>query len=383
MESEYGDNGDDYNDIEEFERRCFGNPHVNYLSGAVDHDKDAGEGSSSEEDEQINRARQLQAPQTAQQWQMKVRVLEEKMADKEQRINQLKEDLKQVSTDANQFAGDDIVADLKAKLIEQTKKNRRLQVTMETQKNKIEALERTPNAKSSKQEPLIIRDGGEEYKQKYLQSSNKLQETRHEMQELRALLHKQKKVLLKELGSQEDLDKALACADDPFSLQWQGRAAVIAQLQRQLKEATGNDQKAPVPEPPKRVQRPIMNMADQRRQEFDKLQENAKKLEDENKNLKLEKDGFKSRALNLEKTVRDLKGHVQVLIEKSENDDKLLQQKPSSEADALIQRQNKIIDSLQQQMRTLSGGTGPNQQMAASETKRTVKAGDASCAVGR
>merc|ERR1712186_231217 len=82
----------------------------------------------------------------------------------------------------------------------------------------------------------MLGDGMEDWKKKYLVASNKLQETRHEMQDIRAQVHRQKKVLLKELGSEEQLEKALGAADDPHDLQWKGRASQVSQLQRQVRD---------------------------------------------------------------------------------------------------------------------------------------------------
>merc|ERR1711881_286235 len=69
-----------------------------------------------------------------------------------------------------------------------------------------------------------------------LQASNKLQEARQEAHELKTEMHRHKKVLIKELGPDEPLEKVLATADDPGAAGWKGRAAQIAQLQRQLRE---------------------------------------------------------------------------------------------------------------------------------------------------
>eukprot|EP00397_Hematodinium_sp_SG-2012_P047147 GEMP01053501.1.p1 GENE.GEMP01053501.1~~GEMP01053501.1.p1 ORF type:complete len:367 (+),score=100.88 GEMP01053501.1:54-1154(+) len=361
---------DDEDDIAEFEKRCFGDPHVNYLAGDDP-------GSSSEEDVQISKARALEAPQNAQHWRDKVQMLESRLTEKDQKISQLRDDLSLVDSGTQPHEG--IVGDLKSKLVDLAKKNRRMLVTIETQKTKIDALDKQHSGGGKREVSNVepSRQDFEDFKQKYLQSSNKLQEVRHEMQELKAQLHKQKKVLLKELGAQEDVDKALACADDPFSLQWQGRAAIVAQLQRQLKETRGDDCKqTSTSEPPKRVQQGISAAADQRRREFDELQARCTAMEEENHQLKRQRDGYKSRIQNLEKTVKDMKGHIQMLIEKSENDDTLLAQRHPPEAEAQIVRQAKIIESLQQQLRAVSGGDQAIQQPG----RRSKAASAASCA---
>jgi len=269
----------------------------------------------------------------------------------------------------------DLTTDLKAKLVELAKKNRRLQVAVETQKTKIDAFEKPQTG--SKRVVELPKTDNEDFKQKFLQSSNKLQEARQETQELRATIQKQKKVLLKELGSQEELDKAFACADDPTCQLWTGRASLITQLQRQLREAKGEENK-PVSysslassEPSRRAQQGISAAAHQRRREFDELQARGTVLEEENLQLKKQKEALKCRTQNLDQTVKDLKGHVQVLLEKSDNDDILLSQRHTPEAEAQLMRQAKIIENLQQQLRT---GTGADRRPSHSlpSVRRTV-----------
>lgn len=355
--------GEEDDDIAEFEKRCFGDQHTNYLAG--DREKDKGE-SSSEEDEQIQKAKALKAPKTKDQWQDKIKIMEAKLSEKDQRIQQLQDDLKLVHTDATQMTGEDIVSDLKAKLIELTKKNRRLQVTCETQKTQITTLERGSAKKPTQKEEMTPSRDDDGYKQKYLASSNKIQEIRHEVQELKSTIQKQRKILLKELGSQDEVEKAFACADDPFSLQWQGRAAQISKLERHIKEMKGDEPKAATQEPPKRALRVVGELADQRRQEFEEMKGRVSKLEDDNSQLKQHRDGFKSRSQHLEKTVRDLKMHVQVLIEKSDNDDKLLQNwQQCSEKENHAMRQAKMIGHLQNQIKELSGEKGIEARQAA------------------
>ena len=90
---------------------------------------------------------------------------------------------------------------------------------------------------------------------------------------MRVTLQRQKKVLLKELGGEEGLREAMAVADDPNALGWKGRAAQIAQLQRQLKDfkgapGTGSEKVREEKEKSKAVGQ----AAEKRREEFEKLQ---------------------------------------------------------------------------------------------------------------
>lgn len=82
-------------------------------------------------------------------------------------------------------------------------------------------------------------------------------------------LQRQKKVLLKELGGEEGIREAMAVADDPNALGWKGRAAQIAQLQRQLKDFKGS---TPVVREEAAKSKAVGQAAEKRREEFEKLQ---------------------------------------------------------------------------------------------------------------
>eukprot|EP00747_Dinoflagellata_sp_TGD_P181317 gnl/TRDRNA2_/TRDRNA2_35114_c0_seq1.p1 gnl/TRDRNA2_/TRDRNA2_35114_c0~~gnl/TRDRNA2_/TRDRNA2_35114_c0_seq1.p1 ORF type:complete len:515 (+),score=142.50 gnl/TRDRNA2_/TRDRNA2_35114_c0_seq1:215-1546(+) len=194
-------------------------------------------------------------------------------------------------------------------------------------------------------------DGMEDWKKKYLQSSNQLQQARHDAQELRSQVHKQKKVLMKELGSEEAVEKALALAEDPTAAGLKGRAAQITQLQRQVRdlreqlkkagpstddieyEASESNSPAGYSKPGRSLvanhasekeQRSLQQAAEKRREELQQLQEEVDRLRGENADHKKKRDALKSRASVLEGQLRELKAHVQTLIQKSNNDDELV-----------------------------------------------------------
>ncbi|OLQ12583.1 hypothetical protein AK812_SmicGene3493 [Symbiodinium microadriaticum] len=238
---------------------------------------------------------------------------------------------------------------LKQRLLDLTKKNRRLQVSVDGQRVRLQQLE--AEAKRPKEEAkklaeemvmqnaaLLYGEGGnvEDWKKKYLTTSNQLQQVRHELQELRTQTQKQKKVLLKELGTDESVQQAMAVADDPLAVQWKGRAAQIAQLQRQLKDfkdsattlapaaAAAAKNKAnwelyATATPELSPGEAVAQAADKRREEFDRLQEEVEKL-------RQEQTEAASRAGLLESQLRDLKAHVQFLLRKSDDDDALVSQ---------------------------------------------------------
>jgi len=192
-----------------------------------------------------------------------------------------------------------------------------------------------------------VGEGMEDWKKKYLHTSNKLQEVRLEVQDLRAQLQRHKKALLKEVGSEDCVERALLVADDPSDAQWKGRATQIAQLQRQVRDmkeqirrhggegdsgADGADASS-TPQRPRRARADnvsekeranLAQVADRRREEFDRLQEECERLRAEHAEGKKKREALKSRSRVLETNVSELKNHVQTLVQKSDNDDHLV-----------------------------------------------------------
>eukprot|EP00929_Paragymnodinium_shiwhaense_P006140 TRINITY_DN108_c0_g2_i3.p1 TRINITY_DN108_c0_g2~~TRINITY_DN108_c0_g2_i3.p1 ORF type:complete len:536 (+),score=213.17 TRINITY_DN108_c0_g2_i3:93-1700(+) len=288
----------------------------------------------------------------------KLTQLQEKLSRREAELSQARSDLDMVKADGGGIPGD-VSGEMKQRLLELSKKNRKLQVTNESQKTRIQQLEtelKKPREEAKKKAEQLdsertaamLGDGLEDWKQKYLTASNKLQDMRHEAQELRAQLQKHKKALQKELGSEEALNSALAVVDDPNASQWRGRAAQISQLQRQVRElkdqlkkgggvaaADDGDAVESVPEGTPKKSRPSMaaapaaekniaQAADKRRQEFERLQEEVERYRSEEGDFKKKGAALKSRNGVLEGQVRELKAHVQTLIQKSQNDDELV-----------------------------------------------------------
>lgn len=285
---------------------------------------------------------------------------QEKLRRREAELSQLRGDMDLLRTEVAPTGPNDAVAELKKRLVDLTKKSRSQQVTMESQKSRIKSLEaelQKPRAQAKKQADelaaqnmeAMLGDGVEDWKKKYLYTSNKLQEVRHEVQDVRAQLQRHKKVLLKELGSDEMAERALAVADDPTDVQWRGRATQITQLQRQVKElkeqlrkgAPGEDldsmgadnDEMDTPQRPRRQrvdpiaekqQATLAQAADRRREEFEKAQDEAERMRSEAAEAKRKRDALKTRAGMLEGQLRDLKAHVQTLVQKSENDDELV-----------------------------------------------------------
>jgi len=349
-----GGGSDEDDDIARFERQCAARAQAEgYLP-------EEGEANSDEEDAQLRRKRLVNGsgppPAGNSEWQEKCELLQDKLARREADLAQAKNDLDMLRSEG--LGPDDPQIALKQRLLDLTKKNRRMQVTVESQRVRLQQLEaevKKPKEEAKKlaeemamqNAALLYGEGGnvEDWKKKYLTASNQLQQVRHELQELRTQVQKQKKVLLKELGSDESLQQAMSVADDPQAVQWKGRAAQIAQLQRQLKEfkagvsangstpvAQGQDAAATLaPAAAAAVKsKAVAQAADKRREEFERLQEEAERLRTDQAECKRKRDALKSRAGVLESQLRDMKAHVQFLLRKSDDDDALV---------ALLQKQ--------------------------------------------
>merc|ERR1719454_740102 len=180
---------------------------------------------------------------------------------KDRELMQAKEEVAAVSHTA---ADTEFTAELKNRILEMTKKNRELQNKIRSKEVKASEVEQ--RLKKLEQErldrlkhgdaPLLnvaTEFGMEDYKQKYLEVSGRLHEMRQEMMGLKTKVQRQKKVLVKELGSEADVEKAIATADDPHATGWRGRAAQVSALSRQVKDlreqlAVRGEELRPVPE---------------------------------------------------------------------------------------------------------------------------------------
>eukprot|EP00927_Polykrikos_kofoidii_P010757 TRINITY_DN14547_c0_g1_i1.p1 TRINITY_DN14547_c0_g1~~TRINITY_DN14547_c0_g1_i1.p1 ORF type:complete len:555 (-),score=150.38 TRINITY_DN14547_c0_g1_i1:102-1766(-) len=367
------DDDDDDDDIARFEKQCAERARAQglALTESGGHGQDSGSDSDDDDaDAQLGRARAAvgvggiprASPREGGDAALSRRCeqLESRLKRREAELAQARSDLDLLKSDGSAVPGD-IVGELKQRLLDLTKKNRRLNVTAESQKARVQQLEaelkrpreeakRIADEALAEKASVALGDGFEDWKRKYLAASNKLQEVRHEVQELRAQVQKQKKVLVRELGSEEAVANALAVVDDPAAAQFRGRAQQISQLQRQVRElrdqlrkngdggdeaddgesnpsqrprggAGGGVSAAP---PPEKVTVGLAQAAEKRREEFDRMQEEVEKLRQEQGDGKRKRDALKSRNGVLEGQVRELRSHVQTIVQKSENDDELV-----------------------------------------------------------
>eukprot|EP00933_Yihiella_yeosuensis_P051603 TRINITY_DN4957_c0_g1_i2.p1 TRINITY_DN4957_c0_g1~~TRINITY_DN4957_c0_g1_i2.p1 ORF type:complete len:594 (-),score=148.79 TRINITY_DN4957_c0_g1_i2:177-1904(-) len=413
--------GDD-DDIARFERACAERARN---EGLTMDDEDDGL-RSDEEDPGLVRARLVQGkgpdPVDAGEWQKKCQFLQEKLSRKDAELAQVKGDLDLLRSEG--IGANDPQVELKQRLVDLSKKNRRLQVSVESQKVRLQQLEaeaRKPKEEIRKQaeelvmanQAALMGDGGnmEDWKKKYLTASNKLQETRQEVQEMRQQLQKYKKVMLKELGGEDAMQQAISVADDPNASQWKGRAAQISQLQRQVRElkdkvaagvsAQEDGSSVAVGSAPSVTMAPasaaaaaaaanqpqpraIAQAAEKRREEFERLQEEVERLRAEQADCKRKREALKSRSTVLSTQVSELKASTQLLVRKSDDDDALVEllrkqlggssssrggesseeisglRQQNSELQAQLERQAQIVVQLRQKSLAASCENGSN-----------------------
>lgn len=357
-EYEHGDlledgSDDDGDDIARFERQCAARARAEGLA-VMGEEEEEDALSDDNLGHAVGHRRPAASPQNAgsgEEWRRRCVVMQEKLARREAELSQVKGDLELMGKEGP--AGD-AVTELKQRLLDVSKKHRRMQVSAESQKSRIQQLEaelRKPREEVKRHAEEIaaqtygamLGDGTEDWKKKFLQASNKLQEARQESHELRTEMQRQKKVLAKELGPEEPLERALAAADDPGAAGWKGRAAQITQLQRQVRELkeqlkrTGEpseadgDETTPQRAGPRRStavaekdRAAVDKAAERRREEFDKLQDEVERLRNEQSEAKRKREALKSRSGVLESQLKELKAHVTTLVQKSENDDELV-----------------------------------------------------------
>eukprot|EP00743_Colponemidia_sp_Colp-15_P006927 GILK01007476.1.p1 GENE.GILK01007476.1~~GILK01007476.1.p1 ORF type:complete len:680 (+),score=214.14 GILK01007476.1:53-2041(+) len=247
--------------------------------------------------------------------------------------------------------------DVKAsKLVELAKKNRRLSVALSKERSramKAEAeLKRWQNGKEDEPLPpttdkkmkkkdmdadtestVSAADQAEDWRNKYLQASNKLQELRVQSQQWKNEVSKLQRALVKEIGEDVPLDKA---TDDGY----RGRAQQIELLKGKVKELTLKLQKqsqltaeSDLVSPTNAVvesgfdvrhRETIVVKADERRKEFDRLQIQFTEQQEELNKTKQRFEAVKSRNQTLENEVKSLKNKIQLCLDTAANDEKLV-----------------------------------------------------------
>ncbi|KAJ3322302.1 Coiled-coil domain-containing protein 13 [Boothiomyces sp. JEL0866] len=213
-----------------------------------------------------------------------------------------------------------------AKIIELAKKSRRLTVQYEKEKTKnIMLLARIKELEN----PLIDDDkpvaspkvADNSMKEKLFYSMRKLEEERMHNQTLKQEVRNLTKALQKEVGDSISIDQLLKGETN-----WKGRSEQIIILKERVKDLQRRVQtttKASTPLPNTPPVKPN-KMEELKRKDLDKAISDAEKYRVEYAEIKKRADSLHSRIKNLESDNKEYRSKIKILLDKSENDDKLI-----------------------------------------------------------
>jgi len=288
-------------------------------------------GSSSEDEKPMNEFERMKD---------KNRVLIERLYKKEQECNEYKGVIDLVSS------GEKKDVDLKdKKIIELAKKNKALNILVENLRNKasramveinktkqkeddIEIDNRTTQSKLNHgsvthTEMPIIPEESDQTKKKIKDLEQKLIKYKGQFEVQKSENDKITKLLLREVGESLPLDEVLKQASG-----WKGRAEEIQRLKKKLRE-TQNQTSTSFKSTPKSISSIKTSEEKQVERNLEKLEsDKVKETEKQNTELKFKYKALKSRQTILENDLRETKENmtqkIKLLIDKTENDDKLI-----------------------------------------------------------
>ncbi|KAJ3273182.1 Coiled-coil domain-containing protein 13 [Terramyces sp. JEL0728] len=214
-----------------------------------------------------------------------------------------------------------------AKIIELAKKARRLTVQYEKEKTKnmmllgrIKELE-TPLVEDVKSAANIKSLQGNT-KEKLFYSMRKLEEERMHNQTLKQDARTLTKLLQKEVGDSVSVEQLLKGENN-----WKGRGEQIIILKEKIKELQRkcqSESKANTPIPSTPVVKPNSRIEELKRKDLEKAIAEAEKCKSDYSELKKRTDGLQSRIRILETDNKEYRSKIKILLDKSENDDKLI-----------------------------------------------------------
>jgi len=289
------------------------------------------EDSSSSEGEEVNITPGTQSEEV-QRLKFKVDLLMRQVVDKETELSSFKQALQLTKVD-DEAGG----ADPKGKkLLELARKNRALQVALESEKNRSaaamaevirlqETLNLAENSKAWKRQKVVVQE--EDYKQRFISLEKNYQELKLKHHTTKEELKRAEKVVRQEVGEYESLAKLIANEG------WRGRAQTIdslrgkvRDLERQLAAAKAA-QSDPGETSTSRVGLETGG-AEERRREIVALKEALQVANAECDGWKKKAQGALSRKTALEDDMRKLREGqnmgLKTLMEKSETDDRLI-----------------------------------------------------------
>mmetsp|Transcript_7459 Transcript_7459/g.10990 ORF Transcript_7459/g.10990 Transcript_7459/m.10990 type:complete len:436 (+) Transcript_7459:21-1328(+) len=279
--------------------------------------------SSSSEEEQVEFKEHSHYSNEHIKLQQKVQMLIQEVVDKEKELEALRETLYYSKPDSEEAEGD--FRD--KKLVELAKKNRALQVSLETEKNKaarameeVNLLRQQLDKKNSTkgwQHTTPSEKPSTDWKQKFHQMEKQFQDMKLKHHSAKSDLKKATRIIQREVGDFESLDQ-LAKIET-----WKGRAQQIEKLRSKI-----NDLQRQLTNKPKEETKTPTGSADSRRKEILALQDQLTKTREESEAWKKKAQGASSRKIALEKELKETKEtskkHLRTLLDKTETDDKLI-----------------------------------------------------------
>ncbi|CAG9315666.1 unnamed protein product [Blepharisma stoltei] len=291
--------------------------------------------SSSEEEEEFKEIPSSNYSNENVRLQNKCQLLIQQVVDKEREIDSLRQALgyaKPEPEEAEIASGD--YRD--KKLMELAKKNRTLQVALESEKNRAarameevnklrEQLLKTQTTKGWKHD-APPQPPEENFKQKYLALDKQYQEIKQKYHNTKDELKKAIRIIEREVGEFESLDQLSK------SETWRGRAQQIDTLKSKLndlkRQASTRGKADEISSATVTSFRSEAGGAEERRREIQNLNEQLNKALEELDSWKKKAQGSSSRKAAVEKELKESKekhkSHIKTLLEKSENDDMLI-----------------------------------------------------------
>jgi hypothetical protein len=232
------------------------------------------------------------------------------------------------------------------KIIDLAKKNRSLNVQVESLKSKLRKYELAERHESKQQlakdkekekererEQLAMsmamtmseekeKSEADEWKQKYDSLFAKTNELQVSVSTLKQENMRIRGLLQREVGDDVDVMKLLK-----EETNWRGRAQQISLLKAKLASgaALGANRPDTASTVSEQTVKDFVNAKEASRfEELERLRGEVMAKDDEVRDLRAKTDGFKSRISNLESYSAGLKSKIQILLQKTENDDKLI-----------------------------------------------------------
>jgi chromosome segregation ATPase len=310
---------DTIGELEQFEAR------LHKHTGAIYEESD------SSEEEQLEEVPTSELSNQNVRLQAKIQLLIQQIIDKDREIDSLKQVLGYGKPEIEE--GDENFKD--KKLMDLAKKNRALLVALESEKNRAaRAMEEVLKLKEEKNKQVRKKgwkqDAGPkevDWKEKYTELDKKYQELKLKSHTLKGELSKATRIIAREVGEYESLDKVLQ------SESWRGRAQQIesykqkiGDMKRQINNLSRVTGDTSMNQP---LVRGFDPGAEERRKEISSLKEQIDKLSEESESWKKKAQGASSRKIAIDKELKELKDthkkQLKTLIDKTEHDDKLIQ----------------------------------------------------------